>query len=90
LRFCDRGQAKRLVEDDFGSRNSPVVMNPSGGVQCSNPIGATGLVRIAELFEQLTGTAGDIQVPDARRGLATAAGGSSQFYSVTIMGLDQP
>jgi len=90
LRFCDPGQAKTLVEEDFGSRNSPVVMNPSGGVQCSNPIGATGLVRIAELFDQLTGTAGDIQVPDARRGLATAAGGSSQFYSVTIMGLDQP
>jgi len=90
LGFCERGQAKTLVEKDFGSFDSPVVMNPSGGVQCSNPIGATGLIRIAELFNQLTGTAGPIQVPDARRGLATAAGGSSQFYSVTIMGLDRP
>lgn len=90
LGFCAPGDAKDLVEQDFGSVGSPVVVNPSGGVQCSNPIGATGLIRIVELYNQLTGQAGPIQVDGVRKALATSAGGSSQFYSVAILGTDEP
>lgn len=90
LGFCEPGEAKNLVEQGFGGLDSEVVVNPSGGVQCANPIGATGLIRIAEVYRQLTGTADGIQVPDARRGLVTAVGGSSQFYSVAVLGLDAP
>lgn len=50
-------------------------INPSGGALSANPIMATGLVRLAEAALQVTGRAGDRQVPDTRRALAHATGG---------------
>jgi acetyl-CoA C-acetyltransferase len=56
---------------------------------CANPIGATGLVRIAECVFQLRGESEGLQV-DARRAVATSSGGSSQFYTVAVLGVDKP
>ena len=45
-------------------------VNPSGGlIAKGHPIGATGVAQIAEIYEQLKGTAGKIQVQDADIGL---------------------
>jgi len=45
-------------------------INPSGGLLSKgHPIGATGVAQIAEIFEQLRGEAGDVQVPDAEVGM---------------------
>jgi acetyl-CoA C-acetyltransferase len=89
LGLCGRGQAAAFIEKGIGEEGSQLPINPSGGVQCANPIGATGLIRIAEIALQIMGKAGEHQIPDVHRGLATAAGGSSQFFAVSILG-DKP
>lgn len=51
-------------------------INPSGGVLCTNPIGATGLIRVAEAAMQVRGTAGQRQLQGVGTALATGFGGS--------------
>ena len=90
LGFCERGQAHRLVEAGTCDFEGELPANPSGGPMCANPIGATGLVRVAECAEQLRGTAAGRQVEGARRAVATSSGGSSQFYTVCVLGSERP
>jgi acetyl-CoA acyltransferase len=62
----------RSGETELGGRH-PV--NTSGGLLArGHPIGATGLGQIVEIVQQLRGTAGPRQVPDARRGMAQNSG----------------
>ena len=89
LGFCERGQADSLVEAGTCEPDGALPVNPSGGPMCSNPIGATGLVRIAECVEQIRGSAEGRQV-EARRAVATSSGGSSQFYTVCVLGDTRP
>jgi acetyl-CoA acetyltransferase len=51
------------------------VLNPSGGALCGNPVMSTGLIRLGEVFRQLSGRAGERAVPGARRAVAHAAQG---------------
>jgi len=67
----------QMVENDAIALDGEIPVNTSGGVQASNPIGATALVRVAEAAMQVRGTAGDHQVPKpVRRALATGFGGT--------------
>ena len=83
--FCDFGQACELVEKGVVMRGGDLPCDPSGGVLSTNPIGATGLQRVAEVVLQVTGKAGDRQVPGARTGLAHAMGGLDQFNGIMII-----
>jgi acetyl-CoA C-acetyltransferase len=59
-------------------------INPSGGVLATNPIGATGLLRIGEAALQVMGKAEEKQVEGARVAVATGFGGC--FWSdVTVL-----
>jgi acetyl-CoA C-acetyltransferase len=89
LGLCERGQAHTLVESGAVELDGTLPVNPSGGPMCSNPIGATGLVRVAECVEQIRGSASGRQV-EARTGVATSSGGSSQFYTVCVLGKERP
>ncbi len=89
LGFCERGQANRLVEEGTIELDGELPVNPSGGPMCANPIGATGVVRIAECVFQIRGESEGAQV-EARRGVATSSGGSSQFYTVAVVGEERP
>jgi acetyl-CoA C-acetyltransferase len=89
LGLCERGQAHRLVESGTCTLEGALPVNPSGGPMCANPIGATGLVRVAECVAQIRGTAAGRQV-DAGVGVATSSGGSSQFYTVCVLGKERP
>ena len=60
-------------------------VNPSGGVLCSNPIGASGLLRFAEAALQVMGKAGEHQVAGARTALGHAYGGGSQYFSMWVV-----
>jgi len=60
--------------------------DPSGGVLCTNPIGAAGLIRVAEAALQVTGKAGEHQVEGAKLALSHAMGGAEQFNGITIIG----
>jgi len=55
-------------------------------VLCTNPIGASGLIRLAEAARQVTGKAGARQVEGAKLALSHAMGGIDQFNGVTIVG----
>jgi acetyl-CoA C-acetyltransferase len=83
--FCDRGEACKLVEDGVVLRGGELPCDPSGGVLCSNPIGATGLIRVGEAALQVTGRAGERQILGANTALAHAMGGADQFNGVMIV-----
>lgn len=74
LGFCEEGQAARLIEEGTTSMEGPLPVNPSGGVLSTNPVGASGVIRVAEAAAQLMGRAGERQVPGARTALATGYG----------------
>ena len=76
LLFCERGAGARFVADGRAAIGGDVAVSPSGGLLArGHPLGATGVAQIAEMFWQLTQTAGARQVPDARVGLAHVLGG---------------
>ncbi len=70
LGFAPEGGAARLLEEGVTDAGGRVPVNPSGGVLCSNPYGASGLLRAAEAALQLRGDADQRQVAGARRALA--------------------
>jgi acetyl-CoA C-acetyltransferase len=64
-------------------------INPSGGVTSSNPIGATGLIRVAESALQIMGKADKRQVPGAALALATGFGGC-YWSDMMVIGRAKP
>ncbi len=74
LAFCEDGQAGRLIEDGVTEMTGELPVNPSGGVLSSNPVGASGVIRVAEAAKQIHGRAGAHQVDGASRALATGYG----------------
>ena len=52
----------------------------------TGPIGATGLIRVAEAAMQLTDKAGEHQIEGAKLALAHGFGGIAQFNGVMILG----
>ncbi len=87
--FCEEGKGCELVEKGAVMRGGELPCAPSGGVLCTNPIGATGLQRVAEVAMQIWGKAGAHQIPDVKTGLAHAMGGMDQFNGVMILGNTQ-
>lgn len=73
--LCKKGEGPRLLWDGVTDLGGELPINPSGGVVSTNPIGATGLIRCAEVALQIQGKAGERQVPDVELGVATGFGG---------------
>jgi len=84
--LCPRGEAPDYVLKGTFTKDGVLPCDPSGGTLCTNPIGATGLIRLAEAALQVTGKAGDRQVEGAKLALSHAMGGTDQFNGVTIVG----
>lgn len=89
LGFCPSGTAQHLSDEGVFDMGGSVAVNPSGGTLCTNPIGVTGLVRAAEAARQVMNRAGAMQVPGVHNAIATAIGGSTQFFTVTMLS-DEP
>jgi acetyl-CoA C-acetyltransferase len=85
LGFAEPGRGRRLTEAGETRLGGVLPVNPSGGVLCSNPIGASGLLRFAEAALQVMGKAGDHQVAGARTALGHAYGGGSQYFSMWVV-----
>lgn len=87
LGICSPTEVPEVILGGFGSRKNvgQPVMNPSGSAQAANPVGCTGLVRIAEAALQVRGKAGDRQIPGCATALATSGGGTLQFASATVL-----
>jgi acetyl-CoA C-acetyltransferase len=89
LGFAGEGEGWKLTEAGETAIGGRIPVNPSGGVLCSNPIGASGLLRFAEAAMQVMGRAGEHQVPGARTALGHAYGGGSQFFSMWVVSADR-
>ncbi|AWZ23746.1 acetyl-CoA acetyltransferase [Rhodococcus pyridinivorans] len=90
LGFASEGSGWKLTEAGETAIGGRLPVNMSGGVLCSNPIGASGMIRFAEAAIQVMGTAGDHQVGGARKALGHAYGGGSQYFSMWVVGSDRP
>ncbi|MCX5851250.1 MAG: hypothetical protein NT072_04255 [Deltaproteobacteria bacterium] len=86
--FCPRGEGPDYVLKGTFTMKGELPCDPSGGVLCTNPIGASGLIRLAEAALQVTGKAGARQIDGAKLALSHAMGGIDQFNGVTIVGAD--
>jgi acetyl-CoA C-acetyltransferase len=74
LGLCADGEAGRLIEDGVTGMDGELPVNPSGGVLSTNPVGASGVIRVAEAALQIHGRGGARQVEGARLALATGYG----------------
>jgi acetyl-CoA C-acetyltransferase len=90
LGFASEGDGWKLTRDGVTELGGALPINPSGGVLCSNPIGASGMLRFAEAAMQVRGQAGEHQVDGARRALGHAYGGGSQFFAMWVVGKERP
>jgi acetyl-CoA C-acetyltransferase len=86
LFFAPTGEGWRMTYDGATALGGDLPVNMSGGVLSSNPIGASGMLRMAEVANQVRGLAGEHQVAGARRALGHAYGGGSQYFSMWIVG----
>jgi acetyl-CoA acetyltransferase len=76
LGLAERGTAHKAVAGGEFHRDGRVAVSPSGGLLSrGHPVGATGVSQLAEAHWQLTGTAGDLQVPGAQVALTHTTGG---------------
>ena len=86
LKLCERGAAgPDIIDPALNAMDGKLPINPSGGVLSNNSIGASAMLRQAEVALQLMGRAGDRQVDSPEIGLAHGWGGAIQFHTVMIM-----
>ncbi|TFG28350.1 MAG: thiolase family protein [Promethearchaeota archaeon] len=89
LGFCGKGEGGKFIDSGETQMGGKIPVNPSGGVLSSNVAMANGLIRVAEVGEQLMGKAGKRQIPNAKTGLAYGMNGiCSQGNCVLIFGGD--
>lgn len=73
--IAPRGKGAEYIWSGATDMGGELPINPSGGVIACNPIGATGLIRCAEVALQIMGKAEARQVPDVKLGVSTGFGG---------------
>jgi acetyl-CoA C-acetyltransferase len=84
--LAPEGQGARVVADGIVAKDGKLPINPSGGLKSKgHPIGATGVSMHALASMQLTGTAGDMQIKDARLGGIFNMGGAAVANYVSIL-----
>jgi acetyl-CoA C-acetyltransferase len=84
--LAPEGQGARAIAEGWTEKTGRLPVNPSGGLKAKgHPIGATGVSMHALAAMQLTGTAGDIQVKDARLGGIFNMGGAAVANYVSIL-----
>ena len=85
LGFFEQGKAVQAVREGRTKLNGDISINPSGGLKSKgHPIGATGIGQVAEVFDQLTGKAGERTVKDAKIGLTHNFGATGASCAVHI------
>lgn len=84
--LAPQGQGHRLLEDGVVAPGGRLPVNASGGLKAKgHPIGATGVSMHVVSAMQLTGEAGDIQVPGATLAGVFNMGGSAVANYVSVL-----
>ena len=85
LGFFEKGKGVQAVREGKTKLNSEISINPSGGLKSKgHPIGATGVGQVVEVFDQLTGKAGERTVKNAKIGLTQNFGATGASCAVHI------
>jgi acetyl-CoA C-acetyltransferase len=85
LGFFEKGQGVQAAREGRTARNGDIPINPSGGLKSKgHPIGATGVGQVVEVFDQLTGKAGERTIKDAHIGLTHNFGATGASCAVHI------
>lgn len=85
LRLCPASEWGMHLANGRFAADGRLPVNLSGGVLGFNPVFCTGLIRIAEVANQVRGRAGRHQHPAARLGLAHAGSGFAMQYQAAIL-----
>ncbi|MBT8160605.1 MULTISPECIES: acetyl-CoA acetyltransferase [Arthrobacter] len=81
-----RGEGARAVREGWVYKDGRLPVNVSGGLKAKgHPVGATGVSQHVIAAMQLTGTAGAMQLPRARRGAVQNMGGVGIANYVSIL-----
>jgi acetyl-CoA acetyltransferase len=89
LGFCAKGEGGAFVENGRIAPGGALPVNTNGGgLSCVHP-GMYGLFTLVEATRQLTGAAGDRQVPHARLALAHGNGGELSHQATVILGTEE-
>jgi len=85
LGFFEKGKGVEAVREGKTNLNGEISINPSGGLKSKgHPIGATGVGQVVEVFDQLTGKAGERTVKNAKIGLTQNFGATGASCAVHI------
>lgn len=81
------GESWKAIEDGTVLCGGSLPVNPSGGLTgVGHPVGATGVRMLLDAAKQVTGTAGDYQVPGARDVATLNLGGSATAAVSFVVG----
>ncbi len=84
--LAPEGQGARVIAEGIVAKDGKLPINRSGGLKSKgHPIGATGVSMHAITAMQLTGTAGDMQIRNARLGGIFNMGGAAVANYVSIL-----
>jgi len=76
--FAEKGKGVHFGKDGEISRTGKLPISTFGGLKSrGHPVGATGVYQLVETYMQLTGTAGENQVPDPEFALVQNVGGTA-------------
>ena len=96
LGFCEKGKGGEFIDSGAPELDGEKPVNPSGGLLAKgHPIGATGVAQINEIYEQLRGEAGAVQVGnDPAYGLQHNAGigrnATGSISCVNVLSRERP
>jgi acetyl-CoA C-acetyltransferase len=80
------GQGARALEEGWVFKDGKLPVNVSGGLKSKgHPVGATGVSQHVIAAMQLTGTAGDMQLPSPRRAAVQNMGGVGIANYVSVL-----
>jgi acetyl-CoA C-acetyltransferase len=83
--LAKKGEGWKLLEEDITSFHGSLPVCPSGGILSTNPIAASGLIRVAEAALQVMGKAGERQIAGVKTAIAHAWGGALQFHGLMVL-----
>lgn len=86
--LTEAGQSWRAIEEGTIEMGGKLPVNPSGGlIGCGHPVGATGARQLLDAYKQVTETAGDYQVPDAKKIATLNIGGTATTNVCCVVGV---
>ncbi|KHF43130.1 acetyl-CoA acetyltransferase [Saccharomonospora viridis] len=86
LGLAERGKGRQVLEDGTVFRDGKLPVNLSGGLKSKgHPVGATGVSQHVMAAMQLSGTAGELQLPGARRAAVHNMGGLAVANYVSVL-----